>query len=214
MVELGIKHSNQLQDLENTWKGPQKAREFNKRSATLLNGQYIERNLALIGEYDEAYAVHKINKRNEKIEAKTKHQVLNNSFENARIMMLTEQDKEKERVIKLQNDEKNYKKSVQKKNLEILQKRKAVLEIQLEDESSIDNFVAKKFRKDKSTVIPMSIILNGSDELNSNTPETARDVENLNNFIATPITSPLPLPPLTISQLKTKKKKSTRKSTL
>lgn len=214
MVELGIKHSNQLQDLENTWKGPQKAREFNKRSATLLNGQYIERNLALIGEYDEAHAVHKINKRNEKIEAKTKHQVLNNSFENARIMMLTEQDKEKERVIKLQNDEKNYKKSVQKKNLEILQKRKAVLEIQLEDESSIDNFVAKKFRKDKSTVIPMSIILNGSDELNSNTPETARDVENLNNFIATPITSPLPLPPLTISQLKTKKKKSTRKSTL
>lgn len=168
----------------------------------------------MIGEYDEANAVHRINKRKERLEARTKHQVLNNSFENARTMMLTEQDKEKERVIKLQNDEKTIKKSIQMKNLEILQKRKAILEIQLEDESNIDNFVAKKFRKDKSTVIPMSIFINGSDELVSDNSGTARDVENLNSFIATPITSPLSLPPLTISQLKKQKKKSAKKQTL
>lgn len=211
LAELGVKHHNQLQDLENSWKGPEKARKFNKRSATLLNGQYIERNLALLGDYEEANEVHRINKRNERIETRAKHQVLNNSFENARSMMLSEQGKEKERIIKLQDDEKKIKKSMQKKNLEILQKRKAILEIQLEDESSIDNFVAKKFRKDKSAVIPMSIVISGNDELIPAKPGTSRDVENLNNFIATPITSPLPLPPLAVKQLKKQKKNSDSK---
>lgn len=186
-------------------------RKFNKRSSTLLNGQYIERNLALIGEYDEANAVHQINKRNEKIESRRKHQVLNSSFENARSTMISEQGKEKERVINLQKDEKKYKKVLQKKNLEVLQKRKSVLEIQMADESNIDNFIAKKFKKDKSNVLPISVALTISDELVPTSPGTARDVGNLNNFIAKPITSPLPLPPLTISQLKKQKKKSTVK---
>ncbi|OHT11204.1 hypothetical protein TRFO_01139 [Tritrichomonas foetus] len=208
---LETKQDNQLQDLEMVWREPRTTRKYTKRSPTLLNNQYVERHYALIGEYDQAAAVHKINSKIEKIETSEKHQSLNASFERARSNLLNDQEKTKEIVTTTQNTHMDLNKVDQQAELEKLHKRQVILENLLEEEADIDKFVAKRFKKASGTVLPMSVTLNGGTSLSPKKNGTSRDVSNMVNFVQTPIASPLPLPPLTVKKLKKPKKDDKKK---
>lgn len=212
LEQLTIKHENQLQDLENIWKEPGKTRKFSKRSPQLLNSQYIERNFVLLGDYEEATSFHKMNQRREKIETGQKMKELSKSFETARTYVVEKQEIERAKVHDMQGFDSKLKHKAQQDKLERLKKRQAILEKQIAEDKNIENFAAKTFKRSASTVLPTTVTISGGQEMKPNTKGAIRDVESMNNFKATPVTSPLPLPPLAVKRLKRPKKSNERRA--
>ena len=211
MNELNERHDNQLDNLEKEWREPKTIRKYSKRSVSLLNNQYIERHYALIGDFDQANEVHKINQRTEKAEIKTRHNELNSSFDNARENLLANQNLKEEIVLTIQNDDMNIARVEQEKEFEKLQKRKNLLEGLITEEGDMNNFAARKFKKSSNVVLPSNITVKGGVGLPPNPEKMTRDVSNMVNFRQSPVATPLQLPPLTVKKLKRKKKQKAEK---
>jgi hypothetical protein len=84
----------------------------------------------------------------------------------------------------------------------MVNRREAVSKI-LQEESDYNTFIATKFRKPASVVVPMTAARSGGDLPIS----SGRDPENMRLFKAATVATPLNLPPLKVKPLRKPKRK-------
>ena len=198
LKELEIKLNKEHELLENDWKNPITARKFSKRSSNLLQKQTAEKHLALVGDFEAAANLRKEIQKLENIEINEKYLEMKNSF-----------NKEKEKLNQKQQQKIQLLKESQNRDLLILEKRfleeiesikkriKAI-ENELIEESSFNNFCAKKFKKSSDIIVPMTVTLNGGVDLPTagKLRVTNRNTGKIMEYRESSIFTPLPLPTL------------------
>ena len=162
--ELDAKHDQELRECCDQWSCDKK-RIYTKRSSVLLNQMVMEKKLSLIGEFMQADAVKKVNMRNEKEEIDEKFWVYSTEFETARRRILQRHETE----IQEFNATKDRQFMIMQKKaddeIERHTRRLNTLKKLLEDESNIDIFTAKRFKKGADPVLPMSASLRGGEDI-------------------------------------------------
>jgi hypothetical protein len=144
-------------ELEARWTDPATQRRFAKRSPQLLQQRAVEQYMVLSGQLEAAEQVKRLNQRSEKMETVAKYQDMVESFENARAQLVADHEEE---FTKLQTDQDFRSRNMLKDEkiaLEVCLKRVAATKRNLEEESDIDKFVARKFKKPVECVLPLSV---------------------------------------------------------
>jgi hypothetical protein len=204
---LSARHSDQLIALEDAWRGSRTARRFSKKSSHLLNSLKIEKSLVLIGDFDRAMEMRRINQRTEKAEEALGYGALEGGFEAARQQMLGDHRREIDELRANQNARRSLLLADKEREIEVLTNRMHAVRQVLEDEGNYDNFVARKFRKPADIIVAMSVTANGAADLPPDGQQgTAKERENLRRFREATVATPLNLPPLKVKALKGTKK--------
>jgi hypothetical protein len=204
---LSARHSDQLIALEDTWRGSRTARRFSKKSSHLLNSLKIEKSLVLIGDFDRAMEMRRINQRTEKAEEAVGYGALAGGFEAARQQMLADHRREIDELRANQNARRSLLLADKEHEIEVLTNRMHAVRQVLEDEGNYNNFVARKFRKPADIIVAMSVTANGAADLPPDGQQgTAKERETLRRFREATVATPLNLPPLKVKALKGTKK--------
>jgi hypothetical protein len=154
---LQDRQASEHAELEARWTDPSTQRRFTKRSSQLLQQQAVEQYMVLSGELWAAFEVRRLNQWDEKRETGAKYHDMMESFENARAKLIADQEEE---VAKLRTDQEFRYRSLLKDEkiaLEVCRKRVAATKRNLEEESDIDRFVARKFKRPVECVLPLSV---------------------------------------------------------
>ncbi|EAY16958.1 hypothetical protein TVAG_280740 [Trichomonas vaginalis G3] len=207
------KMDDEMEDLEYKWQCPETTRRFSKKSPQLLNQQFIEKNLALIGDLVGAAKMQKVVQKTEKIEAEYKYNDMQSSFEKERKNLIDQQDQALEHLKNAQTLEFSTFTKQKEESIGIIKRRIATYERIINDDKDIDKFCARKFKRNADVVVPMTVTANGGDDIPTNGKVRATPI-NLNgimSFREAPVASPLQLPTLKIK--KTSRKARVKKLT-
>jgi hypothetical protein len=193
--------------LEELWKEPRTTRKFSKKSSFLLNNLTIEKQMVLLGYFESATQMRKINAKTEKTEAALNYEALEGSFEYARDWLLIWQRDEKEDLIRNQEMRRALFSSAQSRAIEVLAKRHRAVELLMADEGDFNNFIRKRFRKPAEQICSMTVAINGTPDIPVPGPERgfSRDLEGFQRFRQASVASPLPIPPLKIKKARKSK---------
>lgn len=205
IADIQNRHQDEHIDLESKWTDPSTQRKFTKRSAYLLQQKAVEKYMVLAGKLEEAEKIKKINQVNERQEAQVKYQEMADSFEGARAKLIADQEEE---IEKLKSDQEfRYRNLLtnEKEAIELCQRRITMTQQNLDEMSDMDRYIAKKFRKNADTVLPVSV-LDAADDL----PPLSRGKGVVRNEAGQPTIlsnnpAPLQLPPLKMRPVKQKK---------
>ena len=202
--ELDNRQDEEMRELEDKWQSPEAQRRFSKKSPQLLSQQAREKNMALIGDMVGAHEMSKLVKKTEKKEATQKYEDMMMTFEKDRANLIVAQDNARSQMEAQQAQKRN---NLQKRRDEInnqYKKRIQALERVIKDDSDIEKFCAKKFKRNADCVIPMSATTVGGDDIPTTGKMRAAPL-NLNGLISyrennTP--APLQLPTLRFKRAK------------
>ena len=197
------KFENAQADLDAKWLDPSMQRKFTKRSPLLLNKKAVEKYKAITGDLEGAEEEKKINNQLEKAEAQKKYQNMQERYEYSKQQLLNNQNNE---LIQMKIDQErkyNQMLSNEQRALGIAQKRIDMAKRNLDEQSDVDKFVLKKFKKPSNQVLPISV-LNISDNapLLSRGKGITRSGERKQTELEP---EPLQLPPLKIKPAKPQK---------
>lgn len=164
--EMDARHDKELEDCEEKWRrDPHIASRFNKRSPQLLSRMRAEKCFLLVGNYSEADRLRRVNTRVEKAELEQRSFEYQSSFDTAvQRMLQTHAD----RVQNFQEQRTMQRKLFEKERndaLGVIQKALAQAERDLEDVKDRNKFVARNFKKGTDVVLPMTVTLNGGDDI-------------------------------------------------
>jgi hypothetical protein len=156
VYELQERHMAEHAELEEAWSDPSIQRKFAKRSALLLQHKAVEKYLVLAGQLEDAEMLKRANEADEKHEIQLKYQDMAESFEAARDKLITDQHAEADKM-RLDQDLR-FKNLVKDEGLamEVCQKRIAATKANLDDQSDMGRFMAKKFKKAGDCILPVS----------------------------------------------------------
>lgn len=214
--EMDENHAQQLQKLEDDWKDDKNQRRFNRRSPFLLNQLQIEKNMLLTGDYIDAQHIRSVNQRFEKQEAQQKYTNMVWDYEEARKKLLNGQ---KQEIRNLKQSQDLRHKLFQRKmnqDLDLTKKTISNLQFKLNEEGNYNNFCALKFKKSSDVVLPMTVTMEGGNDIPTagKVRLTCGDNGEMQRFRQLNSFPPLQLPTLQASKIKhrpkaiiTKKKK-------
>lgn len=214
MEMLKIRHSEEVKDLQADWADPIKQIKYSKRSPDLLRSMTVEKNMALIGDFDGAHETRKRNLKQEKVESSIKFEEMENSYETARMQLVQIHEAEMEILKEEQKLTWDIFMKREEAGIEVGQKRVKATQIILDEEGNYTNFVHRKFKKPVEKVLPMTVTLNGGSDIptSGKTRVTLGDNGKFTIFKQTPIGTPLPLPPLKVRKMKNPARTSTKKT--
>ena len=198
------KQSEEMDDFEAYWKSDDAARRFSKKSPVLLSQLTMEKNLALTGDLMGAHRMQRTIKRKEAAEASQKALEMKQTFQVEQKNMMNKHDVEMEH---LEMAHELARQTIQKQaedEILVAQKRVEIFERMLEDESNLDKFCAKKFKKDSKVLVPMCVTINGGDDIPTSgaTRAAPRNTSVLMNYREASVSTPLQLPKLKIKRPK------------
>lgn len=201
--DLQAKHENDMEDLGAKWTDPAMQRKFSKRSPFLLQQRAVEKYMVLAGNLEGAEEKKKINQQNERAEAHKKYIDMQESYESSR-KQLVESQNEELRQMKIQQEFKYRQMLVNEQYaLDLCRKRVATAQRNLEEQSDVDKYLAKKFKKAPGTVLPLSAI-NTFEDLPTFSRGKGYAKGDVGKHVA-PVPEPLQLPPLKVRQSKQQK---------
>lgn len=198
--DLQAKHDNDMADLGAKWTDPSMLRKFTKRSPYLLQQKAVEKYMVLAGNLEGAEETKKINQQNERAEAQRKFLNMQESYESSRKQLIESQNEEINQM-KIQQEVRYRQMLVNEQDaLELCRKRIVTAQRNLDEQSDVDKYLAKKFKKAPGTVLPLSAI-NTFEDL----PALSRGKGYAKGDVGrhvTPKPEPLQLPPLKVRQSK------------
>lgn len=204
MEKLEERMDNDMADLEYKWQAPETTRRFSKKSPQLLNQAVMERNMALIGDLEGAAKMQKVVRKNEQIEAEEKYSDMQTSFEKERKNLIEQQDRDLEHLKTAQYLE--YTTFIRQKDevIDAIKKRISTYERIIGEDSDIDRFCARKFKRTSDVVIP----INEDIPTQGKARATPVNLGGIMSFREAPVASPLQLPTLKIKKSARKNKTS------
>ena len=198
------KQSEEMDDFEAYWRSDDAARRFSKKSPVLLSQLTMEKNLALTGDLMGAHRMQRTIKRSEQAEAIQKAAEMKQTFQVEQKNLMNKHDTEMEHLemaheLALQTIQKQA-----NDEISVAQKRVGIYEQMLEDESNMDKFCAKKFKKDSKVLVPMCVTINGGDDIptSGSTRAAPRNTSVLMNYREASVSTRLQLPKLKIKRPK------------
>lgn len=202
-TDLQAKHDNDMADLGAKWTDPSMQRKFSKRSPYLLQQRAVEKYMVLAGNLEGAEEKKKINQQNERAEAQKKYHDMQDSYESSRKQLVEAQNEELNQM-RIQQEFKYRQMLVNEQNaMELCRKRIATAQRNLDEQSDVDKYIAKKFKKAPGTVLPLSAI-NTFEDLPTLSRGKGYAKGDIGKHVA-PIPEPLQLPPLKVRQSKQQK---------
>lgn len=198
--DLQTKHENDMDDLGAKWTDPSMQRKFTKRSPYLLQQRAVEKYMVLAGNLEGAEEKKKINQQNERAEAQKKFMNMQESYESSRKQLIDAQNEELKQM-QIQQEFKYRQMIVNEQNaFELCRRRIATAQRNLEEQSDIDKYLAKKFKKAPGTVLPLSAI-NTFEDMPTFSRGKGYAKGDVGKHVA-PVPEPLQLPPLKVRQSK------------
>ena len=197
---LESKQQEQWAQMEHEWSDPARQRKYSKQSKNLLLGRAAERYMVLAGDLAGAEQMKKKNRQMEKLETIESYNEMASDYENARVRLTKEFEKQEEHLKEQQNFRKISLKSDELEDIAQMKKKIGILERMINEERD-PAFKEKKIMHSK--------IANSSD-----LPMLQRTVKNISAknqlFIKTAQlqVNPLKLPPLKMAPMPKKKAKS------
>jgi hypothetical protein len=200
---LQERHNDEMIDLAALWDSAQTKRRFAKKSPSLLNALTIEKNLALVGDFQVAEQVRRINQRSEKVETNQRWAAMEGNFESAREQLLFEQNRERRELIANHDARRAVLMKKQADDISVLTNRQQGLRNALLGDGDYNKFIAKKFKKPSDMVVSMSATISGGSDIPvPGLGVVSRDVENLMRYRVATVATPLNLPPLKVTPLR------------
>lgn len=210
LIDLQNRHQTQHEQLETDWTKPKIIHKFDKRSPSLLDNRQKEHYMLLAGMYTEADQMKRINARLEKREITDRKFEMGHHFKLARGALIHKQSEEVDNVkmdIVIGDDIFNMR---EKRELDVRLKRLQATQRNLEDEKNVDNFVAKRFKRPKTAVVPSTVMV--TKDTYDDIPVRPRgnstmshNVQDMMTIRKKNIVTPLPIQPLAIKKYKTQK---------
>ncbi|OHT10218.1 hypothetical protein TRFO_20509 [Tritrichomonas foetus] len=206
LMELQDRHEIEHRQLEKEWSQPHVLRKFSKRSPNMLQNLQKEKYMLLIGEYEGAEQMKKINAQLEKAETLDRKQEMMNSFLAAQSNLISRQKSELTRLISEQTKKLDLLNEFERKDIEVKVKRLTVTQSFLDEEKDFNKFVAKKYKRPASCIVPNTVM--ASRDAPQDLPPLPRGklvphtVSDLLAVRKRAIVTPLPLPPFAVRKYK------------
>ena len=197
VAALQTKQENEKAELDAKWMDPSTQRRFTKRSPTLLQQKAVEKYMVLVGDLEEAEQRKKQNLQTEKFEIQQKYLDLQESYEISRKQLVEQHNTE---ITQLQIDQEyKYRQllNTEQKSYEICRRRIALAQKNLDDQSDMQKFLAKKFKRSSDSLSGVKT----NDEL----PQLSRG-KGLSRIDINRATEPRAIP-LVLPQLKVRQSK-------
>ena len=197
--------NEKIDEFERYWKSDEAARKFSKKSSTTLNQLTIEKNMALTNDLIGAHNIHKRILKAEQAEAKEKSREMMQSMLAQQNNLVNQLNIEMENVIQSQETMKSNLQRQNEQEVQVAARRVEILQRILNEESNINNFCSKKFKKSADKVVPMAVTINGGNDIPTcgKTRSAPRNTSVLMSFRESTISSPLQLPKLKFKRPKT-----------
>jgi hypothetical protein len=158
----------ELQDCQDAWRDPGVSpfsRRFTRRSPDLLNRKVIEKRMLLVGNFLDAQVLGRINRRYEAAEAQEQYSHYTASFEAARARLFADQQAEIDELKWDQDFAMRWLKKQAVDEIAFCTKRVDVIRIMIDEDQDIEAFVARKFKKPMSFVLPLTCTLEGGEDI-------------------------------------------------
>jgi hypothetical protein len=167
----------------------------------LLNHRVVEKRMLLIGDFLGADVLRRINKRFEAAEITAKYEMYQASFEIARGKLLSDQQADIDALKWDQEFAYNWLKKQAADEIETCVRRVECLKRVLEEEARLEAFVARKFKKPVEIVLPMTVTLDGGDDIPPS-GKTRIGIGKISRLREANETGPLALPKLRVRPAK------------
>lgn len=199
----------QLNDLKSLWESDRTTRKFDKRSPELLQNRQKEQYMLLCGMFEQAEQMKKVNTKNEKEEMMLKQVEREAHFEYAYQQLVKRAQEENQILILTQQFELQLLNEKESNEMEKLNRRLAATTMNLNEEKNFDYFIAKRFRKSSSDIMPATCYV--SHETGIDLPalslghSTPPGFDRMKEIRSKSVVTPLPLPPLKAKKFKVPK---------
>lgn len=192
--------------------------KFDKRSPVLLDMRQREHYMLLAGMYTEADQMKRANAQMERREIASRNFEMGHHFKLARATLIHKQDEEVDNVkMDIAVGDELFKLK-ERREMDVKLKRLHATQFNLDDEKNVDNFVAKTYKRPKTTVVPPTVMVSRDtyDDIPviSKGPTTvSQNAQDMMTIRRKNLVTPLPIQPLSIRKYKTQKIVKTKKNT-
>jgi hypothetical protein len=168
----------------------------------LLNQQHVEKRLVLIGDFSNAHKIRRMNKRAESVEAVVKHEEYQTTFTLARNHLLERHARECEDLHQRADLELREFQRLKARKIEKWANRVRTLQGMVAEDGQLPNFVARKFKKGPEFVLPMTVTLDGGDDIPPAGKTRFFLTGTMHSFREAKTFGPLPLPALKVRHVR------------
>lgn len=175
-----------------------------------------EHYMLLAGMYTEADQQKRANSQMERREIQSRNFEMGHHFKLARTALIHKQDEEVDNVKMdiVVGDE--LFKLKERREMDVRLKRLHATQFNLDDEKNVDNFIAKRFKRPKTTVVPSTVMVTRENcediPVCTKGPTTvSQNAQDMMLIRKKNLVTPLPIQPLSIRKYKTQKIVKTKK---
>jgi hypothetical protein len=158
LLDLTARQEDEHRQLEAEWVQPEALRQFDKRSAGLLQNRQIEQYLVLCGNLTGADQMKRINAQTEKVELRQREQEMGTHFAIARENLRRKHDRDADKLRMEQESDMKIQGENERKDLLAKSKRLEITQRMLVEEKDDQKFMTKKFHRSAEIVVPATVL--------------------------------------------------------